>query len=323
LLWRVDKVTTIVSRERPDVLEIDSPYLAAVACLLVPRESFGVRTFVWHSDFIDTYPRVALERRAWGRGSFGRATLEPLWAMVRFIAERCDATFVASRWMRDKLVSHGVARVRRLSFGVDHATFAPSAGSERARLSLTDGREDVALLVSVGRFAVEKRWDVVLDAFEVVRRERRCRLVLFGDGPERAAIEARARRLGGDLRVMGFEKDRAALAGALASADMLVHACPYETFGLAVAEALATGLPVVVPDQGGAAELADASCAERYEAGDAPACARAILSMLARIDRDRGRLRDGALRAAARIPSIEEQFRRAYEAYAELLSFRG
>ena len=74
-------------------------------------------------------------------------------------------------------------------------------------------------------------------------------LVLYGDGPERARLEARAPH---GVRFAGFEQDRDRLAAALASADVLVHGCPYETFGLGVAEAVACGLPVVVPDAGGA-----------------------------------------------------------------------
>jgi alpha-1,6-mannosyltransferase len=323
LLWRVDKVRSIAVRERPDVLEIDSPYLAAAACLAVPRWSFGIRTFVWHSDFIDTYLRAMLEGRARLRHGVARILLEPLWSMVRQVGARCDATFVASRSMRDKLLSHGVPRVRLLPFGVERGVFAPSARSETLRHELTGGLRGAALLVGVGRFAVEKQWDVVIDAFELARKERPCVLALFGDGPERPAIEARARALGGDLRIMGFEKDRAKLAAAMASADALVHGCPYETFGFAVAEALATGIPVVIPDQGGAAELAENGCSVRYRTGDASACARAVLSMLARVDGEREAIGASALRAASRIPSVREQFERTYEAYAELLSSRG
>jgi alpha-1,6-mannosyltransferase len=322
LLWRADKVRSIVVREHPDVLEIDSPYAAAAACLSLPRGSFGVRTFVWHADFIDTYLGVMLERHAHTRGGVARAILEPLWAMVRFIGARCDATFVASRAMHDKLVAHGIPRVRLVPFGVERAVFAPSARDERLRRELAGGRDDVAVLLGVGRFAVEKRWDVVIDAFERVRRERRCVLLLFGDGPERHAIEARARTLGGDLLVMGFEKDRAKLAAAMASADVLVHGCPHETFGFAVAEALSSGLAVVVPDRGATTELADDTCSERYPSGDASACARAVLAMLRRVDEGREGLRANAVRAGARLPSVEDQVARTYATYEELLSFR-
>jgi alpha-1,6-mannosyltransferase len=120
----------------------------------------------------------------------------------------------------------------------------------------------------------------------------------------------------------GFERDRGRLAAAVASADALVHGCPHETFGLGVAEALATGLPVVVPDAGGAAEVADAACSEVYATGDARACARAVTSILARVARGRAELSAAAVAAAARVPTIEAQFAHAYEVYSELLSSR-
>jgi alpha-1,6-mannosyltransferase len=325
LLWRLDKVRTIVRHERPDVLEIDSPYAAALACATLSRRHFGVRTLVWHADFIDTYLRVMLERRAGlSRAAAGRS-LGPLWAMVRILAGQCDATFVAAKWMADKLTAHGVPRVTFLPFGVDRSAFSPTVRTEEARRALLEGverRVPAALLVGVGRFAGEKRWDVVLDAFAQVRMERCAVLVLFGDGPERAAMEARARGMGGDVRFMGFVQDRAKLGAALASADVFVHGGPYETFGFAIAEAMSAGLPVVVPNAGGAGEHADLSSSERYTPGDPDGCARAILRLLRRLDADPHGLRADAARAGSRFPTVREQFERTYEAYARLLRTR-
>jgi alpha-1,6-mannosyltransferase len=320
LLWRVDKVREVVARERPDVLEIDSPYVAAICALSVPRADFGVRTFVWHADFIDTYVRTALEPRLGTAAA--RTLVEPLWMMVRGIASRCDATFVASRWMVDKLEAHGVARVRHLPFGIERERFTPAARNESVRRRiLGPGRDDWALLVGVGRFAIEKRWDVVLDAFARLRKERRAVLVLYGDGPERRAMEARVAGRD-DVHLPGFEQDRTKLASALAGADALVHGCPFETFGFAVAEAMSAGLPVVVPAEGGAAELADDGSAERYVAGDSEACARAVLRLLGRAEQDREAMRRSAVRAAERIPTVREQFEHTYAAYADLLARR-
>ncbi len=58
LLLRFDKIAGIVARERPDVLEVHSPYLAALGVMRAKRAHYGVRTFQWHSDFIDTYAGV-------------------------------------------------------------------------------------------------------------------------------------------------------------------------------------------------------------------------------------------------------------------------
>ena len=52
----------------------------------------------------------------------------------------------------------------------------------------------------------------------------------------------------------GEIRDRALLARYYASADVLVHGSAAETYGLVVAEAICSGLPVVVPDRGGAAK---------------------------------------------------------------------
>jgi alpha-1,6-mannosyltransferase len=310
LLWRVDKIRAIVARERPDVLEMDSPYLAAAAGLSVPRACFGVRTFVWHADFIDTYLRTALERRL-SPGATS-VVVSPLWAMVRAIGRGCDATFVAGRWIADKLREHGVPRIAQLRFGVERARFVPEARDEAVRRALLGpGRERWTLLVALGRFAVEKRWDVALDAFVSLREKREAVLVLYGDGPEGGALRARVAGRD-DVLFPGFETDRSKLAAALASADALVHACPFETFGFGVAEAMCAGLPVVVPDEGGAAELADAASSETYAAGNADACAQAIERLLGR---DRGSLQRGARKAAERIPTVREQFERTFDAY--------
>jgi alpha-1,6-mannosyltransferase len=317
LLWRADKIRALVDRERPDVLGIHSPYVAAAACASVPRDRFGVRVFTWHSDFIDTYLRVMLERHMQPR--LASAVLEPLWAAVRRIAKRCDATFVAARWQAAKLESHGVPRIVHVPFGIERSAFSPRARSEARRAELLGpGRESWVLLVGVGRFAVEKRWDVVLDAFTRLRQRHNAVLALFGDGPERAAMEARVKGRD-DVRFMGFLRGRDALAASLASADALVHGCPYETFGLSIAEAMSCGLPAVVPDEGGAAEMVDDASGETYPSLDAAECAAAIERLLAR---DRRGLREGALAAAARVPDVTTQFQKTFEAYQALLDAR-
>ena len=312
LLGRVDKIRALVRRERPDVLEVNSPYLAMAGALVAGRAHVGIRTFFWHADFIDTYLRVMLERRVSSRGA--DVALAPAWAAVRAMLHACDATFATSKWQVAKLRHHGVDNVVHVPFGVDKRVFNPDARSDARRSELAEGAS--TLLVGVGRFAVEKRWDVVIDAFRKSARDG-WRLVLFGDGPDRAALEARARGL--NVAFLGFEKDRARLAGALASADLLVHGCPYETFGLGVAEAMSCGLPVVVPDEGGASESVDASCGEIYASRDADACAAAIARLLAR---DRGELRASALRAAQKIGALEDHFEDVLDAYRSLLARR-
>jgi alpha-1,6-mannosyltransferase len=82
---------------------------------------------------------------------------------------------------------------------------------------------------------------------------------------------------------------------------------------------MSAGLPVVVPDEGGVAELVDDDCGETYTSLDASDCARAIARILAR---DATSLRTAALDAAARLPNVQEQFAKTFDAYRALLSER-
>jgi alpha-1,6-mannosyltransferase len=84
---------------------------------------------------------------------------------------------------------------------------------------------------------------------ELVRRGRRVRAVIAGDGPLRGKLERAASGL--PITFLGFVTDRAELARLLATADVVVAPGPIETFGLAALEALASGTPVVV-DSGSA-----------------------------------------------------------------------
>jgi alpha-1,6-mannosyltransferase len=339
LLLRFDKIAGIVARERPDVLEVHSPYLAALGVMRARGEHFGIRTFQWHSDFIDTYAGVlgarlardvpALGPSTWARG-VGGAT-RPLWGLVRSIARRCDATLVAAEWQAAKLTAHGVPRVVRVPFGIEREVFRPDARSYEARRDLLalashdTRRDDALILVGVGRFAVEKRWDVVIDAFLRLRERERQRdmvLVLIGDGPERERMTARAAGCP-DIAMPGFVKGREALAGMLASADLLVHGCPFETFGLSIAEAMSCGLPTVVPDEGGASEMHVPEAGERYRALDVDACVRATERLIARLTADADSVRAAAVKAAGRLPNVVQQFEGQIALYDELLQRRG
>ena len=303
LLGRFDKIRARVRAEQPDILEAHSPYLGAAAVVAAGRSSSRVRTAFWHADHVGTYLEPWM-------GSLSR----PLFQAVRVLLAPFDATFVAGAAQARKLRAVGIRNVEHVPFGVDVGTFRPDARSETLRQSLLgEGNADAALLVGVGRFAFEKRWDVVLDAFARVRARREAVLVLFGDGPDRAKLERRAPP---GVRFVGFETDRAKLAAALASADVLVHGCPRETFGLVVSEAVACGLPVVVPDAGGAVESAERSCGEIYPSLDAEACAEAILRLLRR---DPVELRALALEAATRVPTAAEHFARVLAVYDDLL----
>lgn len=311
LLHRVDKIRRRVRDEQPDVIEAHSLYLATAAVLACGRRPGRLHTAFWHSDHVGVHVESFLTKRVGCAAA--RVAVKPLWRGIRALLAPFDAIFAAGRQQTALLRQAGVARVIHVPLGVDTRTFAPSARrDEWRRRWLVGADDDAAVIVGCGRLASEKRFDVVLEAFARVRSRRKAVFVLFGDGPERRRLEQTAPP---GVHFAGFDTNRSRLATALASADLLVHAAPYETFGLGIAEAAACGLPIVVPDAGAAAEHAEYSCSEKYRSLDPVACAAAIERMLDRAPGSRAQ----ALGAVGRVVSVEQHFSRVLGAYRELI----
>jgi alpha-1,6-mannosyltransferase len=316
--WRIDFMRRVVERERPDVVQISSPFAPAVAARFLGKAP--LRVYFHHSDPIGCYVRPILERALPAR--VAECIEHAAWGWHRTITGFCDATVVAGQWLETELSARGCARVTTVPFGITGSDLGSQCRNAelRARLLgplLNDARA-VLVLIS-GRLALDKRQALLVDALHVVRRSRPVALVVLGDGPERSALERRARGLD-HVTFLPFTHDRAEFAGVLASVDLLLHGSVGETYGFVVAETLASGTPVVVPAAGGAGALAHADYAETYAAAaDANAVARAVQRLLARPRDELGR---AALRAAATFPSSEQHFEQLFALYGRLLAER-
>jgi glycosyltransferase involved in cell wall biosynthesis len=139
-------------------------------------------------------------------------------------------------------------------------------------------------VVTVGRLVAQKRIDALLEAIARLRRQGRpLRLTVIGDGPERGALERLARELGvaGQTRFRGAVPPEQ-LAEAVGDADVFVFPARGEGFGLAAAEALVLGIPVVAArDGGGVTDIVPPSGAGRLvPPGDPGQLARAIEELM-------------------------------------------
>jgi glycosyltransferase involved in cell wall biosynthesis len=137
--------------------------------------------------------------------------------------------------------------------GVDLGLWRPGPGGRPA------GGEPV--FVYVGRLVALKACDLMLRAFARVNEGTPARLVIVGDGPERAGLESLARELNvGDRVAFRGWMPQAACAAELARADAMVLPSLHECGGAVVLEAMAAGLPVIASDWGGPADYLDGSC---------------------------------------------------------------
>lgn len=175
-------------------------------------------------------------------------TLTAKW--LRWFHNRTLRTFAPTRELCAELAADGYRNLRVLSRGVDPAHFSEEHRSVDLRHTW-GARPDDPVVIHTGRLAREKNYALVFRAFSAMRAANpRCRFVVVGDGPLRAALQAQNPQ----VRFTGFV-DRAALARHYASADIYLHASVTETYGNVAAEALASGLAFAGYDYAAAHEL--------------------------------------------------------------------
>lgn len=145
-------------------------------------------------------------------------------------------------------------RMRVIHNGIDVARL--SAGDARGLRAEIGIPPDAVVAAAVGSLIPRKGFHVLLDAFARVRRVRpKTALLIVGDGPQRASLEAKIAELGlrGTVHLLGERQDVGAVFRD--AADIAVSASFEEAFGLTVMEAAAMGLPVVATRVAGTAEV--------------------------------------------------------------------
>jgi len=140
----------------------------------------------------------------------------------------------------------GVPEVYLWRRGVNTELFNPSKRSAALRDAWKNGDQSKIIVGFVGRLAQEKR----VSDLKALQSNPNIQLVIVGDGPHRRKLEQQLP----DALFLGF-KNGEELAQIYASFDLFIHPGPNETFCQAVQEALASGIPAIVPRSGGPADL--------------------------------------------------------------------
>jgi glycosyltransferase involved in cell wall biosynthesis len=165
--------------------------------------------------------------------------------LIRRFYPRADAVVAVSKGVADGLRNFGIPedRMRVLHNPVDLRVI-----QERARASVcTRLRQDVPVVVTVGRLAEQKDHDTLLRAFAETRQRVNAVLILVGEGPLHARLSRLARELGivDSVVFAGWQDNPFAV---MAHANLFVLSSRYEGFGNVIVEAMACGLPVVSTD---------------------------------------------------------------------------
>ncbi|MBN1677324.1 MAG: glycosyltransferase [Candidatus Thermoplasmatota archaeon] len=241
-----------------------------------------------------------------------------VWIYLRNLLKRPEVVIAPSAPIKEELLGNGVAMksCEVVPTGVDCTRYHPDK-YDKSFLG-TFGLDGKTVLLHVGRLSLEKRLDIGLKAIaELAPRLPDLRLLVVGRGPAAEHYKGLARDLGISDRVVfaGFLPDDE-LPKAYASVDALLLASTFETQGLVVLEALASGTPVV-----GMRYRAIPEFVTEGKNGclfDEESCAEAILRCLARAET----MKINAVSTAREysVDACTAQLEKAYEKAGKILS---
>ena len=307
-----------LDRLKPDIVEASSPWRGA--WIVAKWASVTPRAMFMHADPIASYPQRWLAPRI-SPERIDRM-FESFWTYTRRLSGYFDSSVAGSIWLGRRLAAHAVPRVETIPLGADLSAFSPDLRDPSVHARLRDelGLPDHGkILLGVGRHHAQKRWPMIIEAATAAGRQIPLGLIILGDGMDRARIE-RAAKSHINVQLMSPTRDRQKVATLFASADALIHGSESETFGLVAAEALASGLPVILPDRGACSELAPAAVSEIYQSADAKAATAAILRLFAR---DPATLRAASLKAAPQVRDDAQHYAELFQHFERILLSRG
>lgn len=228
--------------------------------------------------------------------------------LVKDVVERMLADYM-QRCQHIIAPSESIKRMIRETYGITERVTVVPTGIDLKPYETADGsairrergwKDDEFVVISVGRLAVEKNFDTLVEALtQVMQRRPEVRLALIGDGPDRKTLQKQCQEAGVAERVdfvgqVPFDD----VPRYLKAADAFAFASITETQGLVTLEAMATELPVAAVDATGTSDIVEDGVDGLLSADDAGALAEQV-ERIAADPELRAKLREGAKAKAA------------------------
>ena len=199
--------------------------------------------------------------------------------ITRFGIEQSDAVTAVSDYLKQRTIQEfQIERdIEVVPNFVDCDLYGPSNDRAFRRRFASD---EEGLLIHISNFRPVKRIEDVVGVFALVRKEKKARLLMVGDGPDRPKAEwlARTHGVADDVIFVGKQND---MSQFLAVSDVLLLPSELESFGLVALEAMACEVPVIASRVGGIPEVVRQGVdGFLYDVGDIRSMAEGCLSIL-------------------------------------------
>ena len=225
----------ILKKFNPDIIHINSPCSLGFAAVRFGRKHNTPVVATYHTHFpsyAKYYKIKALEQFAWN--------------YLRSLYNKCEAVYVPSMPIIKELEEQGIEKTVFLPHGVDTNAFSPSFKSQKWKEEINC--QDKKVILFAGRLVWEKDLKVLADAYKIIMNQRDdASFVLVGDGPIRKELE----ELMPKAVFLGYQSGEN-LSRTFASSDIFAFPSTTETFGNVTIEAMASGVPPICVEKGGA-----------------------------------------------------------------------
>ncbi len=233
ILINQTKISDIIEYEKPDIVEVGSLFLLPTFIKkLKDKMGFSIVGF-FHSN---------LEKSISNLLHLKKDSTFILKAARQYIYKTykdMDLVIAPSFYVKNYLSSIGLYNAHVIHHGLDLSDFEDPYPAEELKNSL----KDKFVLIYAGRFSKDKNFLELLKIFRELKNiDDKFHLLLVGDGPDKKKTK---KYLDSNYTLLDYVKDKRYLANLYASSDAFISASKSDTFGYALIEAQACGLPIV------------------------------------------------------------------------------
>jgi N-acetyl-alpha-D-glucosaminyl L-malate synthase BshA len=199
--------------------------------------------------------------------------------ITRFGIEQSDAVTAVSEYLKRRTVEE--FQVQREVTVIPNFVDCNLYGrSQDKALRQKYADPDEGILIHISNFRPLKRVEDVIETFSLVRKKKKARLLMVGDGPDRPKAEwlAKTHGISADVEFLGKQSD---MSQVLSVADILLLPSESESFGLVALEAMACEVAVIATRVGGIPEVVrDGTDGFLFDVGDVTSMAQGCLRIL-------------------------------------------